>query len=90
MKAKLNEFEVEELVRHMFQLEDEDDLDALDEAIFEQWGTTFENFKAMLEQLVPLIEVGTSELTGKTYKGFGKDGLWLVKEEVPSVKNKTS
>lgn len=90
MKVKLSEFEVEELARHLFQLEEEDDLDAIDEALFDQWSIDFETFKAMLEHLVPLIEVGTSELTGNTYKGFAKDGLWLVKEEVPSVKGKTS
>lgn len=84
MKAKLSDLEVEDLVRHLFQLEGEDDYDALDVAIFEEWGVDLPTFYKICEHLVPLCQVGTSPITGKQYRGFAAKGSWLVKEEVPS------
>jgi hypothetical protein len=40
-------------------------------------------------RLLPLVNVGTSELTGTRFKGFAdvKNKMWLVKTEVSKLKN---
>ncbi len=77
----VSEFEVEELVRGMFGLGDDVDID---DYIYEHYDSqvSFEGFALIVRDLLPLIVVGQSPLTQKTYKGFGKDNMFFIKQEV--------
>lgn len=46
--------------------------------------TDLDTFREIVSRLLPLIDVGTSELTGTKYKGFAdtKNNMWLVKTGV--------
>ena len=79
-------FDVQELICHLLNINyDEIDDDALiiEDTLLEKYGCTIEQFKELLEKLIPMIDVGTSNLTNKTYKGFAdvKNGYWLIKTE---------
>lgn len=75
----VNEFDIEELVRGMHDLSD--DVDVLDYVI-EKYNIDWEDFCYLIRNLMPLIEYGESPLTKKRYKGFGKDGLFFIKQEI--------
>ena len=76
----ISEFDVEELVRGMLSLDDEEDvIDALTGHYQEE--VTWECFNKIIADLMPLIVIGQSPLTGKTYIGFGKDGFFFIKQE---------
>lgn len=73
-----------ELAAEVCEVNDEDDYDAIDEAMFEKFNIGMAEFEEVVQALLPLIDVGKSPLTGKTYKGFSvKDGSYfLLKIEV--------
>jgi hypothetical protein len=77
---KVSEFDVEELVRGMFELSD--DVDVVD-FVQEQYDDemTWDAFNKVVNDLLPLVVMGESPLTKKVYRGFGKDGLFFVKQE---------
>lgn len=64
--------------------------DGMDEAdigqdLYDKFGfPNLETFQEMIGKLLPLCDTARSELTGRAYRGFGKDGLFLVKMEVTS------
>ena len=72
-------FEIEELVRGFAGLDDEADID---EYLAENFDVSFENFSTLIEILLPLIVVAESPLTGRTFKGFGENGLFYIKQEI--------
>lgn len=86
-RAKLTYFNVEELAAHILgvteQYEESDEPSYLiEDVLYEELGINFDTFHEIVSLLVPLITVAESPLTKKLYKGFGADGVWLVKEEV--------
>lgn len=55
----------------------------IEQDLYDKYGfPSFEEFMDLVEKLLPLCDTARSELTGKRYRGFGKDGLFLVKMEV--------
>ena len=76
----VSEFDVEELVRGMFDLAD--DVDIVD-FVQEQYNDeiTWDAFNKVVNDLLPLVVIGESPLTKKVYRGFGKDGIFFVKQE---------
>lgn len=88
MNPKIDDFECCELAAHLLDMEGEDyDLDDVWGALYEQHEIDEDGFCWLINQLVPLIDVGKSPLTGNLYKGFSKElapGLkeWLVKMEI--------
>ena len=60
---------------------DEDDWET---TICDKYGIDYEDFQVLVNELLPLIEVGESPLTGKQYKGFAdvSHAQWLVKTEI--------
>ena len=77
----ITEFDVEELVRGMLDLSDEQDVyGALSEHYQDE--VTWECFVKIIKDLTPLIVVGQSPLTNKVYSGFGKDNFFFIKLEV--------
>ena len=77
-----------ELICHLCNLDDNSTYDELEQAIFDNYEVSIDAFDAIAHALLPLIDVGKSELTGKTYKGFSVHtngyGFWLLKTEVKS------
>jgi hypothetical protein len=74
----IDEFDIEELVRGMHDLSD--DIDVYD-FIFDEYEMDWSGFCSLIRNLVPLITVGQSPLSGKVYKGFGKDNMFFLKVE---------
>lgn len=54
----------------------------LEEFLYNKYEISIDYFIDLIKDLIPLIDIGTSELTGKTYKGFGKNNLWIIKREI--------
>lgn len=76
--SRVSEFDVEELVRGMYGLDDE--VDVID--YMEEKEIMWDSFNDLINKLLPLIQVGKSPLTKKIYKGFGKEGVFFIKQEV--------
>ena len=75
----LDEFDIEELVRGMHDLSDDVDVcDYVGEKYQIPWG----EFCELIEALMPLIVTGQSPLTKKMYSGFGRDGVFFIKQEI--------
>lgn len=77
----MTEFAVEELVRGMFNLDDEVDIVDFIEEHYED-EITWDCFNKVIKDLLPLIVIGQSPLTNKVYHGFGKDGIFFIKQEI--------
>jgi len=75
----IDEFDVEELVRGIGGLSDDADVF---EYVWENFNVDWYDFLRLIETLLPLIVVGESPLTGKIYRGFGKEGMFFIKQEV--------
>lgn len=77
--VEIKEFDVEELVRGMYDLSD--DIDPWD-VVEREFGVSWETFMEITAKLFGHIVVGRSPLSGKIYKGFGKHGVFFIKAEV--------
>ena len=66
------------------ELEDDEDLEEsdLEKILYDYCDINFDQFYLLIEKLLPSCEHAKSELTGITYRGFGKDGVWLIRQEV--------
>ena len=88
--AKISTLETEELACHITGL-DYDEIDAdeeiIDEKLQEEFGCDLQQFTHIIQRLLPMIDVGSSPLTQKRYKGFSdtEKGMWFVKidAEIP-------
>ncbi len=79
MSESISDFDIEELVRGMANLSDEDCvIDYVDEHFYTSW----DDFCRIIRELMPLVIVGQSPLTKKIYRGFGKDGMFFIKRVV--------
>lgn len=83
-KAKITSLDVEELACKLTDL-DYDEIDGdttmIDESLINNFGIDLDNFTELISLLLPMINIGTSPLTGKMYKGFAdaENETWLVK-----------
>ena len=59
-----------------------EDVDDIDQALWDNLEIDRAAFEALLDSLMPMIDVGTSPLTGNAYKGFAADGMWLANIKV--------
>jgi hypothetical protein len=63
--------------------EDFDNSDKVDEILYEKYGIVdTDGFDILIKDLAKLATVGTSELTGNSYRGFAKKNEWLYKIEL--------
>lgn len=85
MPKKLHPFDTEELAAHLCDL-DYDEIDAdtsiIEEALYNKYELSLEKFHDLVDKLIDMIDVGKSPVTDKVYKGFTKDGAWIVKKEI--------
>ncbi len=81
-------FELEELAAHICGLNyDHVNYSQIEERLYEEFEIDYDSFQRLIEKLVPMIDVGTSPLTGTLYKGFskieGNHGCWVLRIEIP-------
>ncbi|MGL4956592.1 MAG: hypothetical protein ACRC9X_05385 [Bacteroidales bacterium] len=88
-QIKVEMFDVEELACKITGL-DYDEIDAdtatIEERLYDDFGCYLEQFRIIIQRLLPLIDKGESPITGKVYKGFAdtEKNCWIVKGEVKS------
>ncbi len=88
--ARVSSLDVEELACHILEL-DYDEIDAdtsvIEEKLYEEFGCDLDQFTHIIQRLLPMVDVGSSPLTQKRYKGFSdrEKGIWFVKMEVGSA-----
>lgn len=86
-KADIHIFETEEFACSLVGL-DYDEIDAnsqiIEDHLYEKYGMDLEQFHLLMRELLPMIDVAESPLTGKTFKGFSdmEKQIWLLKMEV--------
>ena len=70
--------------RKSFELEDNEDLEEndLERILYNYCDIDLDQFYLLIEKLLPLCEHAKSVLFDKDYKGFGKDGIWLIRQEI--------
>lgn len=81
---KISSFDLEQAIAFAMEIEDYDDETEIWEAIEEKihdYGIEL-LMKAVVEKLINSIDVGTSPLTGKRYKGFSDGVGWVAKVEI--------
>ena len=75
----IDEFDIEELIRGIGGLDDEADVY---DYVYDNFSIVWDDFVKIINVLMPLIVVGESPLTKKVYRGFGKDGVFFIKQEL--------
>ena len=84
LKSKTHHFDIEELACKIIGL-DYDEIDAdtqvIEEKMSEEFYINLDTFQEIVSRLLPLVDVGASELTGTKFKGFAnvEKGVWIVK-----------
>lgn len=77
-----------ELACHLCELDLDADYDDVDAGLAVTYGLDIDTFHKLISDLLPLIDVGVSPITGTKFKGFAVHtngyGFWLVKMEVPA------
>lgn len=78
--------DIYELVCHLCGLNDGADYAEVHEALYEKYEVDMDAFEKIIQDLLPLIDVGISPLTNTRFKGFSKiengHGFWLARVEV--------
>jgi hypothetical protein len=80
----IDEFDAACVAALLFNQEEPDydeDIDAMDDLMAEHFGIDLRIFAELIEKLLPFCASGTSPLTGASYRGFAKDGCFVVKTE---------
>jgi hypothetical protein len=73
-----------ELAAHILGIDEEDQ--SLYETLYETYGCDLIQLESLIEALLPMIDVGSSPLTGRRFKGFCVHGqYWVARMEVPSA-----
>lgn len=91
----MNELELYELLEALFdkeireykekqeyEFDDKLDISELEEILYNECDINFDQLDLIVERLLPLCQIGKSELTNKVYQGFGKNNMWIIKREV--------
>ena len=92
----IQSFECCELAARLLGMGDDwEDEDEVWEKLYDLHEIGGDGFCWLVNQLLPMIDIAESPMTGDTYKGFSKvlkPGLseWLVKMECPEFKEKTN
>jgi|TARA_R110000851_G_scaffold319347_1_gene483660 predicted AlkP superfamily pyrophosphatase or phosphodiesterase len=79
--------DAQKLAIHILGLDENTEYDEAEESFMENFHTDLDHFADLLSYLVPMIDVGKSPLTDKTFKGFsvnlgGDDRMFIIKTEV--------
>lgn len=75
--------DAEDLAAAALGLPDEADVDEIERALMDRWDTDLPTFQKIAEALLPLTVPARTAMTGRKFRGFVKDGAFIVKEEMP-------
>lgn len=67
------------LMFHKEEPEDDSDVEEIDDLLVDRFGIDVCVFADLLERLLPFCASGISPATGTGYRGFAKDGCFIVK-----------
>jgi hypothetical protein len=82
MTFEVSDMQAYDLAMAILGLPDDTEDDVVNRALWVHCGVDFEDFKSIVNLLTPLAMIGDSALTGAKYRGFAKDGWFIVKQEV--------
>lgn len=76
--------ETEELAIVVLGLNEDDDPDSdtIEQAMFDKFAISLEQFQAVAEALMPLTIPAKAAISGEAFIGFVKDGAFIVKAPV--------
>jgi len=83
MDNKIDWVDAVELAANLCGLDDNYDSNDVDEALFDKFEISFEQFHTIVNMLAPLARISKSELTGSIYAGFVIDGYFVAKVQLP-------
>lgn len=81
----IEDFEAAELAAAILEQEEpetDDEIDAIEAELVDRFGVDLVQFASLAAALLPFCAEGVSPLTGSVYRGFAKDGCFIVKTEV--------
>ena len=78
----MNWTEAEDLAAHILGFPDDYDSDKIENALYEKFDCSFEQFHIIAEALMPFTISAKVALSGEEFCGFVKDGSFIAKELV--------
>lgn len=84
-KVNIHPFAIEELACKLVELDYNEigvDTTLIEDELDDKFDVDLDELKELVDHLIPLIQIGRSPLTDTIYKGFGEDGVMIVKAEV--------
>lgn len=82
-RSRLSYWDTQDLAACICGLGDEYEDDQLEEKFYDKFDCDLDTFHKIVEHLLPLVIVGQT-LSGSIHRGFGSDGCFVLKEEVPA------
>lgn len=85
-KERISSMDLEELAADICGIE-ADDTSEIDDALYQKFNITLEDFQNLMDALWPMLAVGISPITETPYAGFLNEekGMWLAKKDVSSM-----
>lgn len=73
--------DAEELAVAVLGMDEETaDSDTIEQAVYDKFEISMEQFQAVAESLVPFTLPASAAISGEAFQGFVKDGYFIVKE----------
>jgi hypothetical protein len=87
LKVETDQYDIEDLACKILGLDPdglEGETEIIEGVMRDDLDIEMDTFQEIVNRLLPLIDVGKSELTGGRYKGFSdsEKQLWLVKTKI--------
>lgn len=81
-KISIPYWEIEQLVCHLVGIDYKQDYENIEEALYNAYDISFDDFHNLIEALVPMIDISLSTSTDEMYKGFAIDKNLIIKTKV--------
>lgn len=81
-KAKMDWIDAEELAAVMLGIGEDYDSEKIEDALFEKFEISFEQFHKVAEALMPFTVAAETAIGGKIYCGFVHDGAFIAKMDI--------
>jgi hypothetical protein len=81
---KIDWMDIEMLAGVMCSKTEDDDHQVIEDAFFEKFDITLEQFENVMEVLWPMLDMGISPLTETPFMGFSnrKEQAWIIKKDI--------
>lgn len=83
-EERIDYMDVEALAAVMCGKTDDDDSSDIENAFYDKFDITLENFGKVVEVLWPMLDMGISPLTDTPFMGFSnrKEQAWIIKKDI--------